>query len=389
MMEYNLSDNKRIRVLLIIRWPVGGIRTFIRYVYTNFDSKKYLLTIVAPLTSELQVLIADLKEYDVTYMELPPIVSPLQILSSIFKVIKVIKHQKFDLVHSHGLTAGIISAIPAWLNKIPHVLTIHDVFNKTQFQNISGYAKKTVLSFILPIINVIHMVSYDSKQNLLDFLPIMKMFNSKLMVIPNGIKIEQFSSVGQRNLRKEYSLPSDVFLVGFFGRFMSQKGFTYLVEAVEILRNKGSAIPQKPLILSFSAEDGFYWEERKKIKDKGIDDYFLFLPFTPDVASTMKGLDLVVMPSLWEASGLVAMEAMVAGVPFIGTDCIGLRETLRDTPAKVVAMRDSVALAEAILSEMIQSSRVMAESFQIEASQRFDVKKQAKELERIFHNLIK
>ena len=55
-------------------------------------------------------------------------------------------------------------------------------------------------------------------------------------------------------------------------------------------------------------------------------------------------LDLLVVPSLWEASSVVSMEAMAAGVPVLGTDCIGLREVLRGTPSRVVRAGDPAAL---------------------------------------------
>lgn len=378
------EENGKTRVLLVIRWPVGGIRTFIHYVYTNFDRKRYQITIVAPQTPELKALLDDLKDYTVSFIEIPLIFTPLQLITPIIKVLKVIAHQKIDLIHTQGLSAGIISAIPAWLNKIPHVLTLHDMLNDGQFQKFGGYVKKLAISLFLLIIDEIHVASHDCKANLLDTLPFAGKLRTKTIVIPHGINIEQFSHVGQRNLREEYSIQPDVFLVGFFGRFMSPKGFSYLVDAVEVMRSNGGMTHKKLLVLSFGGGGGFYREERKKVSDKGLEEYFLFLPFIDNVASTIKGLDLVVMPSLWEACGLVAMETMVVGTPLIGTDCIGLRETLKDSPAKVVASRDSKALAEAIQIEMTNPSRAAAKDFTREASQRFDARKQARALEDMF-----
>ena len=91
--------------------------------------------------------------------------------------------------------------------------------------------------------------------------------------------------------------------------------------------------------------------------------------------------DVVVMPSLWEACGLLAMEAMVSGVPLIGTDCVGLREVLKGTPAAVVSTKDSAALASAILNEMDNPSTSRAREFVTEAATRFHVKRRASEIE--------
>jgi len=57
---------------------------------------------------------------------------------------------------------------------------------------------------------------------------------------------------------------------------------------------------------------------------------------------------LLVIPSLWEASPLQPMEAMAAGIPVLGTDCIGLREVLADTPSRMVRAADPAALADGL-----------------------------------------
>jgi glycosyltransferase involved in cell wall biosynthesis len=108
-----------------------------------------------------------------------------------------------------------------------------------------------------------------------------------------------------------------------------------------------------------------------------------FLPFVPDVAPILKGLDVVVMPSLWEACGMLAMEAMVAGVPVIGTSCVGLREVLSGTPSVVVPPRDGAGLAAALLAEMERPTADSAKAFASEAARRFDVKEKALMLEKL------
>jgi glycosyltransferase involved in cell wall biosynthesis len=77
------------------------------------------------------------------------------------------------------------------------------------------------------------------------------------------------------------------------------------------------------------------------------------------------------------------MEAMVAGVPVIGTSCVGLREVLRDTPARVVPARDSVALSKALITEMKNPTTAEARNFALKAASRFRVKERAAEIEKL------
>jgi glycosyltransferase involved in cell wall biosynthesis len=147
-------------------------------------------------------------------------------------------------------------------------------------------------------------------------------------------------------------------------------------------------LPRRPVLLTFG-EDGFIREEREAVRERGLAEFVRFMPFVPNIAPTLKGIDVVVMPSLSEACGLLAMEAMVAGVPLIGTNSIGLREVLKDTPARVVPMRDGVALAEALIHEMKHPTRDTAQVFVAEAANRFDAERRAVELEKLMLSLLR
>jgi len=263
-------------------------------------------------------------------------------------------------------------------------MTSHDVINDDQFSGIKGGLKKIGMGTVFSLISKIHSVSYDAQDNLVSFFPGLAKKNGKLLVIPNGIDTDRFLTAEPRNLRLELGLNDDVFLIGFFGRFMKQKGFHYLVEAIEILTKKN--LPRKPLVLAFG-EGGFIREEKQSIIEKGLESYFRFLPFTPNVAGAIKGLDVVVMPSLWEACPLLPMETLVSGTPLIASNCIGLREVIKDTPSRIVPSGNSTALADIIHKEILDPSKNKSMSFIEEAAERFCVKKQAAELQKISMNL--
>jgi glycosyltransferase involved in cell wall biosynthesis len=378
------KEKNKIRILLVVRWPVGGIRTFMRYVYNHFDSDFYDFSIVAPNVTELKVLLKDLEKFNLKYIHINKNPSNFTFIKTVSKLI--IK-ERFDLVNSHGFTSGISSIIGALISWTPHLLTSHDVFTKKQFIGFRGSIKKWGLSVALTTPNKIHSVSYDAQSNLLNYIKILRLFRYKMVVIPNGINVDHFVNSDTRNLRKELLLTDDYFLIGFLGRFMSQKGFKYLVNALQIILNRKD-LPKKPLILTFG-EGGFLSREKREIKKKNIEDNFIFLPFVKNVAPTLKGLDLVVMPSLWEACGLLAMEAIVAGVPLVSTSCIGLREVVSKTPSRVVPPGDSESLASAIIDEMINPTKVDAMKYVNVASERFDVKKSANKLKDVIDRLAK
>lgn len=387
-----MSDKHHI--LLVVRWPIGGIRSFLRYVYKHFDSSRYRFTLLMPedperkppdQPSEHQAVLHDLAGLDLSYVTLPPRHSPLDFVK---RLLSILRSQKIDLIHSHGWTAGVYATLPALLLRIPHVLTLHELLYPDEFKGWTGAAKLKVLSGLLSRVNVIHFVSYEARNNTLRFLPGLKNGKAKLVSILNGVDIPEYWGDAKRDLRAELKLSENTFLIGFLGRFMPVKGFKYLIDALQDLIRGSAGLGRKPVVVTFGW-GGFIREEMEEVRKRGLEKSVLSLPFTPNVASALRSLDVIVMPSLSESCGLLAMEAMVAGAPVIGTDCPGLKEVLEGTPAVMVPMRNGTALAEALSSEIKNSSRSKVKAFREEAARRFDVKKQAAELEKIMLELVR
>jgi glycosyltransferase involved in cell wall biosynthesis len=339
---------------------------------------KWRFSILAPNLPEMRLLIRDLAGWNVRYFSIEADPSPVRFF---VKVGRELFMRHYDLVHSHGFTSGMCVAIPAFVRRTPHLLTSHDIINEGQFAGTQGKIRKLFIGFLFRLIDTIHNVSHDAKENLVANFPSLGRRGKRCVVIDNGIEVERFEHASPRDLKGELGVGKEVFLIGFLGRFMSQKGFRYLVDAIEILIQKPD-LPRKFLVVAFG-QGGFIREERQSIKNKGLDKYFRFLPFASDVAGTIKGLDVLTMPSLWEACPLLAMEAMVSGVPVIGTVCIGLREVLRNTPSKIVSPKNSTSLFEAIWEEMKMPSTERAKEFSSEAARRFNVKQRAAELEKL------
>ena len=285
-------------------------------------------------------------------------------------------------MHSHGLTAGSILVIASRYYHVPHLMTMHDTLQKKQFLGCRGILIKSLLPIIFNQIDTIHVVSNDASENFLSFMPDYE--KQKLIVIPNGIDVELFSGSTKIDF-SHHCASSNISLIGFFGRFMSPKGFRYLVDAIEIIAHNGMS-KKTPLVLTFGW-GGFVREDYLEIENRGLNEYFLMLPSTDNMPGALKGVDMVAMPSLWEACPLLAMEALVAGVPIIGTNCIGLRGILQGSPAVMVTPKDASALAVAIADEMNCSRKSEFEAYAPMAKERFTLDKPSRELKKLYDQM--
>jgi len=355
------------RVVAVARWPVGGIRTYLRALFEAPALEGYAFTLVAPDEE-------DLKSYlnlTTRRLEWTPCGSSSSAIAR--AVLAEIRRKKPQFVHSHGFISGSVTAAACELTRARHLLTVHDVLLDGQFAGLTGQARKLGLGFGLASSNHVHCVTADSRDNLLSTYPWFRSLRRKSTVIPHGVDTDLIVRAPRREVPQELGCAPGTMIFGFLGRFMAQKGFRYLVEAVGMLKSRGVS-PERMRVLAVGS-GGFLREDRERVTSMGLDGFFTFWPYHPEIASILKGIDCLVMPSLWEASGLLAMEAMVAGTPVIGTDCIGLRETLSDTPSVIVPPANAQALADALAKFLEHPTRNTAAVFQPEALERFSARR--------------
>jgi glycosyltransferase involved in cell wall biosynthesis len=166
----------------------------------------------------------------------------------------------------------------------------------------------------------------------------------KLRTIAPGVDLAAWSTP-ESDQPVGVELPKEYFL--FVGRLASNKGLPTLVDALAQL----SPSDRRPLVLM-----GRDWGERRKIearaRELGVADLLRFLEFVerPSVyRAVIRRARALVLPSEWEAFGLVLLEAMAAGTPVIATAVGGVPDVLEEGRAgRLVPFGDLAALAGAL-----------------------------------------
>ncbi len=142
----------------------------------------------------------------------------------------------------------------------------------------------------------------------------------KISVTGNAIHPEEYCPEGLNDFRQQlverYGLQPQDRILTFLGRKMPDKGVGYLIEAVKRLRKE---TPLKLFLVgpSFEWFDELYAkltpDEKKSIIDLGV------LPQQKKV-NLLHLTDLFVLPSKFEAFGIVFLEAWICGVPVLGSN---------------------------------------------------------------------
>jgi glycosyltransferase involved in cell wall biosynthesis len=357
------------RILSVVRYPVGGIRTHLRYNYPLLAQRGYRFTFVVPAETTHEPLaktLADLPGAE--FVTVPGRGAACKLAPTIRRLVRA---TRFDAIHSHGFTSAVQVVLATWGRGAPHVATVHDVVRPVQFPGWTGWFRRQALGWLLRQVRTLIAVGEDVRDNLLEFLPPLRGRKDRIVVIRNGIDADHHARTHQPTveLRRELGLDPGTPLWGFLGRFMEQKGFLPLVEALALFRARH---PEARFhIAAFGAGDNLV-QYRRRVEELGLTSHMTFRPFVPDVAPILQQLDLLLMPSQWEALALLPLEAMVAGVPVLGTDCIGLREVLRDTPSRMARLGDIEDLYRGLVEAWRSPWNEAARAFAPTAAQRYD-----------------
>jgi glycosyltransferase involved in cell wall biosynthesis len=374
------------RLLDVVRWPVGGIRTHLQHNYPVAAGGGYRFTFVGPADGSLGALRDHLPGLDDAEFVGVPVQGRR---CPIWRVVRpLLRSGRFALVHSHGLTAAAHATLAGLGTGVPHVVTLHEPLRPSQFPGLRGRVKRWLLGRALRRADRVITVSEDARANLLEYFPRLRRREERLLTLANGIDARRYASGVEGDsceLGERLGLGPGALLVGFLGRFMPEKGFPLLLDAVERLVREGRT-PAFHLV-AFGSGD-YRREYEKAVGRRGLGGRVTLLDFVADVRPVLRQLDLVVVPSLWEASSLVSMEAMASGVPVLGSDCVGLREVLRGTPSRVVRAGDADALRCGLQVSLADLWTEAARAYAPAARERFDNAPTARRLTELYGELL-
>jgi glycosyltransferase involved in cell wall biosynthesis len=155
-------------------------------------------------------------------------------------------------------------------------------------------------------------------------------------------------------VRREFAAEHAHLLV-IIARLHPEKGHHYLFQALPEIRRR----VRRPVRLVVAGEGPFEAAYTEEVRALGCEDMVIFTGFRHDAPDLMAASDIVVLPSVAEAFGLVLTEALYLGTPVVATRVGGIPEIVEDgVDGTLVVPGDSAALAEAIITLLSDSQRL-------------------------------
>ena len=191
-------------------------------------------------------------------------------------------------------------------------------------------------------------------------------------------------------IRAEHGVSADEFMIVTPSRYIPLKGHSVLLDALDILNREKSWLPK---VACGGLVTPFLDQLRARAAQLGLAGAVEFGPPLrhDQIISLMQAADAVVIPSLREAFGIAAAEAMLLGVPVVLTRVGGFVELVGDSEGAVmVSPNDPRGLAEAIwlLKSDPDLRRRLAERGRARIAENFEMSVCASKWARLFDRVI-
>ncbi len=273
--------------------------------------------------------------------------------SSVFELCRLIRHFRVDLVHSHGYRANIYSRFAAVLAGKSHICTMH--VSLYDYGDTGVWLRRFYIGIEMLTAVATHRYICISRAMQEDARR-MNIGRQKMIHIPNGVDGRRFNpGVDASELKVDPGLIGRGPVIGTVGRMVPEKGQSYLVEALSLLKSR---YPDLKCI--FLGEGPLLKDLEEQAEQLSVSEMCVFAGVREDIERIYPLMDVFVLPSLREPFGLAILEAMASGVPVIATAAGGPLDFLRSGDNGILtAPCNSAALAEEIDGLLSNSKKRM------------------------------
>ena len=224
----------------------------------------------------------------------------------------IIRDNSFDLVHSNGTLADVLTIPIAMYLRKPILSTCHGLIATRTRLVLYNYLNRRILRFSNAVIAVSDTIRVDLEKS--------GVKGSRISVIPNALCGDQDHDSENANrvmIRERLGISEKDFVIGYVGRLSEEKGLEYLIKATAIVIERN---PQVKLLIIGEGPD------RNKLKiiahRENIDKNIYFMGFHTNISPWLSAMDLFVLPSLTEGTPMALLEAMAHGLP-VAASCVG------------------------------------------------------------------
>lgn len=391
MPTVNVQQTKMRVVHIITRLIVGGAQENTISTVLGLKEKQdvEVFLISGPTYGAEGSLVDTVRS--VKLIEVPSLVRPVHPIKDVcalFSLIKYLKQIKPDIVHTHSGKAGVIGRIAAKIVKVPIIAhTIHG----PSFGEFQGAIPNFVFLTAERLAGkfTTHFISVS--QAMTDqYIRAGIGKPEQYSCIYSGFNLQPFiEAKNDLNIRKQYGIKPDDFVIGKIARLFKLKGHDDLFQIAPALVEKFKNI--KFLIVGGGEWRGKFVDMAKSLN---LQEHFVFTGLVqPDEIPELIGItDILVHLSRREGLPRSVIQALAGGKPVVVYDCDGAREVCLDGKTGfLIKPGDTNGLLEALTTLISNPSlrKTMGENGRKIALENFSQTKMVESIYELYKKLLR
>jgi glycosyltransferase involved in cell wall biosynthesis len=243
------------------------------------------------------------------------VVSPFDDLIVFGQLVRLIRRERFSIVHTHSTKGGVLGRLAAWLCGTPvivhtiHGFSTHDFMSKRR-RFIYLAIERAVRPLTDAFLAVAPAVAREAVEKRL--AP-----PGGIVVVPSAVELGKIPTAGEPRTRTELGIPLDELVVGTVGRLDYQKA---PLDFIGMAAQVADVLPGTAFVM---IGDGPLMKvAREEAERLGVN--VIFTGFRDDAARIAACFDVFVISSLYEGLGRALTEALASGRPVAATAVNGV-----------------------------------------------------------------
>ncbi len=331
----------------------------------DFTLKHFLLPLIDGMEKKGWVVetvcsygeyIDDLKKdgYIIKNLNIPRSVNPIRIFFAIFQLYKLIKKEKYDIVHTHTPVASIIGRLACKLAGVPIVIyTAHGFY----FHENMSFVKYHLFLNLERLAGLFTHLLFT--QSLEDFEVAVKYRlapKEKIFAIGNGVNKGKFNPTNIKNsssFKLLLQIPENSYIVGCIARLIKEKGLIELLNAAIKINKKNKNVYFLFVGERLKSDHNQNIQRKILYARKILKDNLIFLGKRNDIPEIISIMDVFCLPSWREGMPRSIIEAMMMEKPVIATDIRGSREeVVNNETGLIIPVKSSFEIENALIKMM-------------------------------------
>ncbi|MGZ3790553.1 MAG: glycosyltransferase [Bacteriovorax sp.] len=321
---------KKIKIARVVTVPITFLHILNLLDFLSSD-ERFELHIICGKDYYLDEFRARYPHVTFHIIEIAREINIIQDFKALAQLMFLYLRENFDIVHSHTPKAGVVSALAAFMARIP--IRLH-TFTGQVWITLTG-AKRFLLIALDRLIGLLNTHNYADSLGQKNILLEYKIGKEKGLSVLHkgsfgGINTERFNPDRLKEqikaLRMELFPQFNGKVLIYLGRLNKEKGLQELSVAFFALKKKYSL----KLLLVGPQESDENQDFIKLVENLKADSDVISINFTSTPEHYLGIADIFCFPSYREGFGTVALEAASMGIPVVASNIYGLSDAVED-----------------------------------------------------------